>query len=69
MIQLRLIHSCEFFVDKGVFVPFMRELDRLCFMDTMNLVGKILVRYCGVNNIPTHTQVSDHLGKCWMEDP
>ena len=56
MIDLRLIQSCEFFIDEEVFVPFMRRLDKLCFMDSRSLVGKILVRYCGVNNIPTHKQ-------------
>lgn len=56
MLVFDLFNSTEFFVDCSIFVPFMRRLDELCFQDKQSIVGKLLVRFCGVGNIPRHTE-------------
>ena len=56
LLTIDTFNSTEFFIDVSVFVAFMRRLDEVCFQDGQSIVGKILVRYCGVGNIPRHTE-------------
>jgi len=56
MLTLDLFNSTEFFIDVSVFVAFMQRLDEVVFQDSKSIAGKLLVRYCGVGNIPRHTE-------------